>query len=482
MSRTLWPVAALLLGAALLFLAGGINGLVLPLRGTAEGFGAFWLGLLGTGWAIGYVSGCLRVPALVARVGHVRSFGVMSSIATLAVLGSLLVVSAPVWVLLRACAGFAFAGAAMIIESWLVERSDADQRGRVFGIYTMVILGASTVGQLSLAVGDVNGALYFVLAAMLYSLALVPTAVSSSSAPQPLLQAKLDIRGVWRNSPLAMIGAVAIGLSNGTFGALAAVYGGRLALPVSTITLFVSMPILAGALAQVPIGALSDRFDRRRVLAVVVLLALAMEALFVTMPPAGAALAIGMAGVLGVALYTMYPILVAHANDHAPPGSSVSTSGALLLVFGLGSMVGPGLAGALMSSLGPEGLFLTMLLAHALLFGYTLWRMSRREAVAADDKERFTALAPDGTATPQTAPFRTAEDEELVEEGVDPAAAETDRPATDLLGAAPTEPATTVSDRADAEEHARTASEPPESDENRARASRPGRPPAGEGR
>lgn len=439
MTRTLLPIAALLLGAALLFLAGGINGLVLPLRGAAEGFSSFWLGLLGTGWAIGYVSGCLQVPRLVARVGHIRSFGVMSSIATLAVLGSLLLVNAPVWVLLRACAGFAFAGAAMIIESWLVERSEPAQRGRVFGVYTMVILGASTVGQLSIAVGDVGGALFFVLAAMLYSLALVPTAVSSSVAPQPLLQARLDVKGVWRNSPLAMVGAVAIGLSNGTFGALAAVYGARLDLPVAMITLFVSMPILAGALAQVPIGALSDRFDRRRVLAAVVAVAVTADVLFVTVPPADARAAIGMAGVLGVALYTMYPILVAHANDHAPPGSSVSTSGALLLVFGLGSIVGPVLAGTLMSALGPQGLFLTLLLAHLPLFGYTLWRMSRREAVAQIDKEGFTVLAPDGTATPQTAPFRSAEDEELLDEGIELTAGEE---GTGRSGADPTATAT----------------------------------------
>ncbi len=147
MIRSLLPLTALLTGSAFLLFAGGVNGLILPIRGEAEGFTAASLGLLGTGWAIGYVAGCLRTPAMVARVGHIRAYGAMCAIAAIAILLSLVLITPWVWIPVRALSGFCFAGAAMIVESWLNERSDAASRGRVFGIYTMVSLAASTAGK-----------------------------------------------------------------------------------------------------------------------------------------------------------------------------------------------------------------------------------------------------------------------------------------------------------------------------------------------
>ena len=124
------PVSTLLLGSALLLFAGGMNGLILPIRGTQEGFDAAALGLLGTGWAIGYVLGCIFNPRLVGKVGHIRAFGVMCAFAAVAVLIQLIAVTSWVWIPLRGLSGFCFAGAAMIVESWLNERAEPKNRGR----------------------------------------------------------------------------------------------------------------------------------------------------------------------------------------------------------------------------------------------------------------------------------------------------------------------------------------------------------------
>ena len=263
MIRNLLPLAALLMGSAFLLFAGGVNSLILPVRGEIEGFTAASLGMLGTGWALGYVAGCLRTPALVARVGHIRAFGAMCAIAAIAVLMSLVLISPWVWIPVRALSGFCFAGAAMIVESWLNERTDAASRGRVFGIYTMVNLGATTAGQMVLTLGDPSGYFFFVLAAMIYCLALLPTAISATTTPKPLTSVSLDLRALWRNSPIAVFAILMVGISNASFGTLAAVYGARIGLELSSIALFASIPILAGALSQVPVGIASDRYDRR---------------------------------------------------------------------------------------------------------------------------------------------------------------------------------------------------------------------------
>lgn len=411
MTQRILPIAALLFGSALLLFAGGVNGLLLPVRGSAEGFSATSLGLLGTFWALGYVSGCLLTPPLVARAGHIRSFSVMCAFAAVALLLSLLAIDAVAWLPLRAIQGFCFAGAAMIVESWLSERTEPSARGTVFGIYTMVNLFASTAGQMALTLGDASGYLFFVVGAIFYCLALVPTAISSSQQPRPLVSVKIDLRALWRNSPVAVAGVFFVGVSNGSFAALSAVYADRVGLVLTTIALFASLPILAGAVSQVPIGLLSDRMDRRKVLLGVTCAALVADLAFLLLAPEGRWLNLGLVCLFGASVFAMYPVLIAHANDHAPDGTFIQTSGGLLMIFGLGSIVGPLVAGLAMTGIGPGGLFYTSATAHVLMLGFTLWRIMRSDAVAQADKGSFVASPTARTATPETAAFSLEEPE-----------------------------------------------------------------------
>jgi len=402
MFRQILPISALLLGSAFLLFAGGINSLILPVRGSAEGFSAFSLGLLGTGWAVGYVSGCIYTPVLVARVGHIRAFSVMAAVAALVILASLLFLTPWAWIPLRGISGFCFAGAAMIVESWLNERAQPENRGRIFGTYTMVNLVASTGGQMTLTLGDSNGYLFFVLGAMFYCLALIPTAITSSETPKPLTSVRLDIRALWRNSPIAVFGVVMIGVSNSAFGTLSAVYADRVGLVLASIALFASLPVLAGAVAQVPVGIFSDRIDRRKVLIGIAAVAICADIAFLLLRPEDRAVNIVLACVFGAAVFSMYPVIVAHASDHAAPGTFIQISGGLLLLYGVGGMAGPLLAGLAMSVFGPPGLFATTLLAHVPLVGFALWRISKRAPVAQGEKVGFVPAPMARASTPET--------------------------------------------------------------------------------
>lgn len=411
MTRTLLPISALLLGTALLLFAGGINSLILPVRGSAEGFSAFSLGLLGTGWALGYVSGCIATPPLVAKAGHIRAFSVMAAFAAIAILMSLILMTPIAWIPLRALSGFCFAGAAMIVESWLNERTSPSSRGRVYGVYTMVSLGASTAGQMALTLGDTTGFVFFVLAAIFYCLALVPTALTSSATPKPLVSVRLDLRALWRNSPVAVMGVLLIGVSNSAFGTLAAVYADRAGLVLATIALFTSLPILAGAAAQIPVGYLSDRIDRRKVLVGIAIMAALTDLGFIILAPEGRDMNLILAAIFGAAIYSMYPVIAAHANDHAAEGTFIQTSGGLLVVYGIGSIGGPLLAGLGMGWFGGQGLFMTSLGAHLVLIVFAIWRISVREAVAEDDKTAFVIAPLARSATPETASLAASEEE-----------------------------------------------------------------------
>lgn len=420
MVRTVSSVSALLFGSALLLFAGGIHGLILPIRGSAEGFSAVWLGLLGTGWALGYVSGCLLTPRLVGRVGHIRAFGVMCAFAAVSILMSLILVSPGTWIPLRAVAGFCFAGAAMIVERWLNEQAEPNTRGKIFGIYTMVNLVASTGGQMSLTLGDTTGFLFFVLAAMFYCLALVPTAVSSTRTPQPLTKVNLDLGALWRNSPVAVVAVLLVGVSNGAFSALAAVYADRIGLALTAVALFSSLPIMAGAIVQIPVGALSDRLDRRAVLLGLAVLALGVDLAFVLIQPESRMMNLLLICAFGGAIFSMYPVIVAHASDHAADGTYIQISGGLLMVFGLGSIIGPLIAGLGMTNLGNFGLFLTSFGAHVLMILFTVYRMLRSEAVADEQKGNFVISTAARTSTPETAALSSGENPEGTEVGEPP--------------------------------------------------------------
>ncbi len=402
MTARLIPLSALLLGSLFLLTAGGINGLILPIRGSDEGFSAFSLGLLGTSWAVGYVLGCVFAPRLVAGVGHIRAFGTLAATAAIVVLLSSMFPDPWVWIPLRAISGFCFAGAAMIVESWLSEEVDSSIRGQVFGTYAMINLIGSTGGQMILIGADISGHWYFMLAAIFYCLALIPTAISSNRAPAPLFEVKLNIPRLWRNSPVAVFAALMIGISNGTFATLAAVYGARIGLDMTSIVIFCSLPVLAGALFQIPVGKASDRFDRRKILVLLAVLAIAAESIFLTMSPQTGIQNILIGSLLGAAMFAMYPIVLAHANDHAEVGQSLQISGGLLMFFGYGSILGPFLGGIALSLIGPPALFWTMIISHILIVLFTIWRMSRRESAKSEEKPAFKAFPLARTSTPAT--------------------------------------------------------------------------------
>ncbi len=401
MASTLIPIAALLLSSAFLLMAGGLHGLLLPIQGTIQGFTTVELGLIGTGWSIGFLAGCLLMPAVVRRAGHVRSYGVMASLAAVSILLNLLIISPEAWITLRALSGFCFAGTAMIVESWLNERASKENRGTIFSVYQMVVFGGSTAGQLLMTITPPSEFFFFAIGAILYCLAILPTALSTAQHPQPLKTARLDIRALYRNSPVAVVGCVLIGFVNGAFGTLGAVYAQRIGLPIPNIALLMAGAVLGGSLIQFPLGRLSDRMDRRKVLIGVCIGAISIALLIVILQPRTPALVIGLVVVFGAMIYPQYAITVAHANDYAGADEFVKIAGGLLLLLGVGTMIGPILAAQAMEHFMPEGLFAFTAASHLSLGLYTLFRMTKRGA-APTTAFRGVALAKGAAATPES--------------------------------------------------------------------------------
>jgi MFS family permease len=400
--RAFRPILSLLRGTGLLVAASGLHGLLLPLRGQAEGFSTASLGLLGTAWAGGYVAGCLLTPRLVRRVGHVRAFGTFAATGAIIALLTGLVINQYVWIVLRTISGFVMAGTSMVVESWLNEKTTNNIRGTVFGLYMVLRYASVIAGQMIVALGDVRDTSLFMVAAMLFCFALIPTAVSSAATPKPLEDIALDLKGLYATSSLALIGCFLIGIASGAWGTLGVVYGARIGIGNAGIALMTSVVVLAGAMFQFPVGRLSDLTDRRYVLAAGAVGAAAFALLVFVLQPRSAALLIVTMAAYGALANTLYSVAAAHANDQARSDEFVKVSGGLLLFFGFGTMVGPVLGAVVMAEMRPESLFLVIALAHVLLAAYALLRISRSARLSQGDKSAFRAMPAEPAVTPET--------------------------------------------------------------------------------
>ncbi|TIO88953.1 MAG: MFS transporter, partial [Mesorhizobium sp.] len=341
MFATYRPILSLLRGTAFLLAASGLHGLLLPLRGQLEGFSTASLGLMGTAWAGGFVTGCFFAPRLVRRAGHVRAFGAFAASGAIIALLTGLIIDEYFWILLRAFTGFTMAGAFMVIESWLNEKATNENRGTVFGLYMMVTYASIMGGQMIVAGGDVKSASLFMITGILFCLSLLPTAVSTQSHPKPLQDVKLDVKGLYANSPVSAVACLLIGIANGAWGTLGAVYGARIGISTAEIALMMSLVVIAGAAMQLPAGRLSDTTDRRFVLAGAAFGAALFAVLVFLVEPRSGVFVILLTAAYGAFAYTLYSIAVAHANDHARAEDFVKISGGLLLLYGFGTMIGP---------------------------------------------------------------------------------------------------------------------------------------------
>jgi MFS family permease len=394
-------VLALLFGTAFLLMGSGLHGLLLPLRGGAEGFALTSLGLLGTTWAGGFVAGCLFAPRLVRRVGHVRAFSIFAASAAVIALLSGVYVDVVTWIVLRTFTGFSMAGAFMVIESWLNERATNESRGKIFGLYMMVNYGATVTGQMLVSAGDIRSDHLFMFAGIFFCLSLIPISISTASSPKPLTEVQLDLKALFKNSPAAFVGCILIGIANGAWGTLGAVYGAQSGINNTQIALMVSATIAAGALMQIPIGRISDMIDRRYVLAGTASLAAVVGLMTFLFSPQGGTFIILSAACYGALAYTLYPVAVAHANDHATSENFVKISSGLLLLYGFGTMLGPLLAASAMDYFWPSALFAITAVSHISIAVYVLFRARVRKSVPRQDKDQFATLPPERSGTPE---------------------------------------------------------------------------------
>lgn len=375
---TTWP---LLLGVMLLMVGNGVQGSLLGIRGTLEAFTTFEISVVMSAYFLGFLLGSRFAPELIRKVGHVRVFAALGSLISAVLVMYPLLIEWQAWAVMRIVIGFGFSGIYITAESWLNNTATNETRGQALSAYMIVQMLGIVASQALLSVGDPFGYELFLIPAILVSLAFMPILLAQSPAPSFETSERLGFRQLFQISP---VGCVSMLISGGVFSAMfgmASVWGTLALLSVGQIALFTSALYVGGLLLQFPIGWLSDRIDRRRImlgLAATAAAVMAVAALF----PLPFPVLLGVAMVLGGITYPMYSLIIAYTNDYLSKEQMAAASAGLIFLNGFGAVFGPLITGWLMGHVGHRGFFLFIGLLYSAQVAYIFWRMTRRAAPA----------------------------------------------------------------------------------------------------
>jgi MFS family permease len=389
-----------------LMLGAGLQGTLLGLRATLEGFPTPVTGIIMSCYYVGYLLGTAAAPRMLRQIGHIRVFAALAAVASATILVQAAFIQPFIWAVMRLTSGVCFAGIYVVAESWLNDRASQTNRGRLLAVYMLVLYVGLGAAQFLLVLANPSTATPFMLVSVLISLSMVPIAVSAQQVPQPALPRKVGYGELYRNSPLGVVAVSVSGMISSIIFSMGPVYARLSGLGNSGIATFMAVSILAAVLTQYPVGRLSDRTDRRTVIAAVCTLATIVATCIVVFGSLPRLVFLLLAGLFSGFALTLYSLSVSHVNDKLEPAQMVAASSALLRLNGGAAAVGPVLAGSLIAAFGPPAYFTTLASLTGALTVYDLWRKTRRKPVPPQQKGPFINVQPQGMTAPIVATAR----------------------------------------------------------------------------
>ena len=389
--RSLWP---LFLGIFFISLGNGLQGTLSSWRADYEGFSVITTGLVMSGFFVGAFASSLISPNQIKRTGQIRTYAAYASIASTAILIQLLFIEPPVWFVARFLSGFCIVGIMIIVEGWLNSISSNENRGQLFSIHMMVVWGGLAMGQGLFVVDSPAGVNLFLLASILLSISLIPILLTEIKTPEEKieLQESLGFKALWKASPSGVATIGISGLASAGFFGVGTIYAIKSGLSIPETALFMTLFLGFGALSQWPLGWISDRIDRRKVIllccsivvGICVLLALFdfSKTIFLTLN-----------GLIGASTLPLYSLGVAHTNDRLKPSQMVSASGTIVFVFSIFAALGPFTMSYFLKLFDSFGFLIYLSLVHLVIAVIVFVMMFINEDVDESDQSNFQVMA-----------------------------------------------------------------------------------------
>ena len=400
MNKILRNSWALFLGMGFIMLAHGYQGSLLGVRAVQEDFSLVATGFMMSGYYVGYFIGAKTIPGFILRVGHIRVFAAFASIASIVILMHSILIHPFSWFILRVVTGISMVSIYTIAESWLNDRSSNKNRGSVLSIYMIVLYGSMGIGMFFLNFSKPENFQPFILVSLFMSLALIPILLTKRKAPTFKKISSMSLRELYEVSPLGMVGSLFYGTAQSALFSLLAVYAASMNFTIFEISLVTFLLAISGAVAQFPIGKLSDKFDRRLVI-VYTTFGAAFFALCAIVASNQMYLPDNLATsktwfyifliLFSFCSLPMFAIIFAHTNDFIPKEKFVAAGAGLQFAFGLGAISGPFLCSVFMDVIGSNGYFIFLIIFHSIIGIFAIHRMRIRGSVENPDSQ-FVAM------------------------------------------------------------------------------------------
>ena len=404
---------ALFTGFGIIVVSHGFQSNLLGIRSVIENFNFIATGIMMSAYFVGFFIGATVVPRLVTKVGHIRVFAAFASMASLSSLVHVVFVDPYIWIFARFLTGFSMIGIFIIVESWLNDRANNKNRGKVLSLYMLVTYVGMALGNLLLNVSNPRYYEPFILISLLFSIALIPILLTKRKPPKFRKNSAIKIKELFKISPFGTVSMFCTGFIFAPIFSLLSVYAVTMKLGIFETSLLLVGVMLAGALFQWPIGSLSDKFDRRKIIIGSSLAAIifSLSAIFVSgignsLPNLfiestvsfnyfstamdKTRLFIFVILLAGVTL-PLFSLNLALVNDYIPKEKFVAAGSGLNIIFGLGAMAGPIMCSILMHFLGPNGFFVHLLIFLFAIIVFGFYRLSQRE-IENNPESTFTPL------------------------------------------------------------------------------------------
>jgi len=386
--RNTW---ALFFGFALISIAHGLQGTLVGVRSVLEGFSYASTGFVIAGYYVGYLTGSIVIPIFLKRVGHIRVFAALASLASIAILLHSVFLDPVSWFFIRIMTGVSLSGIYVIMESWLNDKSNNQTRGKILSLYMVITFVFVGIGQLLLNLSNPIKVDLFILVSVLLSFSLLPILLSSTDQPDITNPKIFSLREFYAVSPLGFIGALFIGLSHSAVFGYGAIYATSRGLSILEVSIFMITITSFGALSQWPIGYISDRIDRRILLIGATLVASGLSILIVISSYVSLIIFLIFTAIFSSMCLPLYALALAHINDFLEQDEIVSASSLFTRLVGVGSILGPILVSNIMGLVGSNGFFVYLFIVHGILGLFGIYRMAKR-AKSTDLESQYTPL------------------------------------------------------------------------------------------
>ena len=375
--KTLLSISALLLTIMLMQMGTTALGPLDTLSAIELGFSNTEIGAIGGAHFLGFLVGCLGSPLLVKRVGHARAYCVTAALSIIAILLHPVLPYFWAWCVFRVMTGIAIATSYTAVESWLNAKLTNKNRGRFFGVYRIIDMTGALVAQAMIIVLVPAYFLSYTMLAILVCLSLMPLGLTKTVQPVMPETQKIDVLFAFRISPLAALGVLTVGATGSALRMIGPLFAYQLNFTPTQIGLFLSLPLIAGMIIQLPIGYLAERATPRQLIGglsgITILISIAF-----TIIEAETVLGIKTIFILvfifGLTTMPLYSLSAIHANNQTKEQDMTMLSASLIFLFGIGAIISPVIASYIIEHFGPLSMFTYFAAMHVFLLGYTGYR------------------------------------------------------------------------------------------------------------